>query len=135
MPGPLKNARRERFCQELAKGSSKIAAYEAAGYKPDRGAATNLAAKPDVAARLAELKGRAAEKAVVTVADIAAQLDEDRDFARELESPSAAVSATMGKAKVLGLVIDRQRHSFDFASLNDDDLEKLEQILAKSANP
>lgn len=107
MPGPLKNARHERFAQELAKGKSKYGAYAAAGYEPDRGAATRLSANVSIANRVAELKARAAEKTVVTVADIAQQLDEDREFARELESPSAAVTATMGKAKVLGLIVDR----------------------------
>jgi hypothetical protein len=36
------------------------------------------------------MKAKAAEKVIVTVADIAQQLDEDREFARELENPSAA---------------------------------------------
>jgi hypothetical protein len=60
-----------------------------------------------VAARLAELQERVAEKAVITAADIAAQLDEDRAFARELKQASAAVSASLGKAKVLGLIVNR----------------------------
>jgi hypothetical protein len=34
MPGPLKNARHERFAQELAKGASQAEAYARAGYKP-----------------------------------------------------------------------------------------------------
>jgi phage terminase small subunit len=55
------------------------------------------------------LKARAAEKVIVTVADIAQQLDEDREFARKLNVPAAAVSATMGKAKVLGLLEDKTR--------------------------
>jgi terminase small subunit-like protein len=107
MPGPLRNARHERFAQELAKGKSKYGAYKAAGYSPDRGAAVRLSANASIAARVADLKKKAAERTIVSVADIAQQLDEDREFARELESPSAAVSATMGKAKVLGLLVDK----------------------------
>jgi hypothetical protein len=37
MPGPLKNARHERFAQELAKGKSKLGAYTLAGYEPIEG--------------------------------------------------------------------------------------------------
>lgn len=113
MAGPLKNSRQERFAQELAKGKSQLDAYVAAGYKPDDGAACRLSGNVRVADRVAELKSRAAEKVVVTVADIAAQLDEDRDFARRVESAAAAVSATMGKAKVLGLILDKHEHSVD----------------------
>lgn len=113
MSGPLKNARHERFAQELAKGKSQVDAYAAAGYKPDRGAATRLSANVSVAARLDELKARTAEKATTTAADIAKQLDEDREFARDLRQAAAAVSASLGKAKVLGLIIDRAKVEHD----------------------
>lgn len=105
--GVLENARHERFAQELAKGKSATEAYAAAGYSPDDGNATRLTGNDRVRARLAELQSRAAEKAVVTAEDIARQLDEDRQFARENGAAAAAVSATMGKAKVLGLVIEK----------------------------
>ncbi len=62
MPGPLKNTRHERFAQELAKGSTIIGAYEAAGYKPDPGAASRLSRNANVQARCEELKARIAEK-------------------------------------------------------------------------
>lgn len=109
MPGPLKNARHEKFAQELAKGKSQVEAYATAGYEPNESHASRLVANGKVADRVSELKGKAAEKVVVTVADIAQQLDEDREFARQLENPSAAVSATMGKAKVLGLLEDKAK--------------------------
>jgi phage terminase small subunit len=109
MAGPLKNARQERFCQELAKGKSQLSAYVAAGYKRDDGAAARLSGNVRVAARVEELKARAAERAVVTAADIARQLDEDRKFARKVEQAAAAVSASMGKAKVLGLIVDKAK--------------------------
>lgn len=103
----LANARHERFAQELAKGKSAAAAYEAAGYKGDRTAASRLSTNVNVRERLAELQGKAAEKAVVTVEDIARQLDEDRAFARTNGAASAMVAATMGKAKVLGLIVEK----------------------------
>jgi phage terminase small subunit len=109
MPGPLKNARHERFAQELAKGKSQVEAYRVAGYRPNDGHAARLAGNGRIAERMAELKTRAAEKVIVTVADIAQQLDDDREFARLLKVPAAAVSATMGKAKVLGLLEDKTK--------------------------
>lgn len=106
----LDNPRHERFAQELAKGKSATEAYNAAGYQGDRTAASRLSTNVNVQSRLAELQSRAAEKAVVTVEDIARQLDEDRTFARENGAAAAAVSATMGKAKVLGLVVEKSEN-------------------------
>ncbi len=111
MPGPLKNERHERMAQELAKGTPQFEAYRAAGFRGGKQVASELAARADVRARVAELLERGAKRAEITVADIARQLDEDRDFAREKLAPAAAVSATLGKAKVLGLIVDRQEHT------------------------
>lgn len=69
--------------------------------------ASELMANPMVAARLAELQERAAEKALVTVASITAELNEARDLARQLENPTAMTTAVMGKAKVNGLLVDK----------------------------
>lgn len=103
----LKNTRYEAYAQHRAKGKTKDKSYALAGFKPHRSNARRLDCRPEVQARIAELQGKAAEKAVTTVADIAKQLDEDRAFARTKEQASAAVSATMGKAKVLGLIVDK----------------------------
>ena len=107
----LTNARYERFAQELAKGRTADEAYVRAGFSKNRGNASRLKSNESVAARIAEIQGKAAEQAIVTVNDIVAQLDEDRLFARELEAPAAAISATMGKAKVLGHLSDKIEHT------------------------
>lgn len=107
----LDNARHERFAQELAKGKSQIEAYTIAGFKPNDGHAARLAGNGRVAARVTEILAGAARRAEITIYDIADQLDEDRQFARELEVPGAAITATMGKAKVLGLLVDRAEHT------------------------
>lgn len=52
---PLSNPRHERYAQELAKGKSKVEAYEEAGYSRDRGNAVRLTANDSVQKRLAEL--------------------------------------------------------------------------------
>ncbi len=103
----LDNSRHEAFAQHLAKGKSATEAYEKAGYKGDRTAASRLSTNVNVQRRVAELQEKAAERTVVTVEDIARQLDEDRAFAVKTGAASAAVSATLGKAKVLGLIVDK----------------------------
>lgn len=133
MAGPLKTKGRETFAQELAKGTPQAEAYAKAGFRGGKTAAANMAARPDVKARVAELLQRAANRAEVTVADIARQLDEDRDFARDLKAPSAAVQASMGKAKVLGLIIERHRHGLDLSGATDEELEILERLFARSS--
>jgi phage terminase small subunit len=72
--------------------------------------ACKLLADANVSLRVAELKAEHAERHKFTINDMVAQLDEDREFARELETPSAAVSASMGKAKVLGFLTDKGDH-------------------------
>jgi hypothetical protein len=127
--GALKNARHERFAQELAKGKSQVDAYAAAGFKPNRSHAARLVANGNISARIEELKEKAAEKAAITAADIAKQLDEDREFARQNTHSGAAVQATMGKAKVLGLIKDRHEHSgpnggpIPYRELSDEEVE------------
>ncbi len=59
----MENPRHEIFAQQLAKGKSAEAAYAAAGYKRDRGAASRLSAKVNIQARVAELLERGAAKA------------------------------------------------------------------------
>lgn len=138
MPGPLKNARHERFAQELAKGKSQVDAYAAAGYKPDRGAATRLSAKVSVAERARELKARAAERTVITVENLTERLlaiaakGENKEDAPLL---SVARAAIMDAAKLNGLIIDRSKFGIDLSGLSDEDLDALDRILGKGSNP
>jgi hypothetical protein len=61
-----------------------------------------------VAARLRELQEVTAAKAEVTRESILAELEEARLMAKDNGQPAAAVSASMGKAKLVGLVVDRK---------------------------
>ena len=133
----LKNAKHELFAQGVAKGLSATEAYEKAGYKPHQPSASRLLSNAMVERRIDELKAKAAERAITTVEDIARQLDEDRQFARQNGSAAAAVSATMGKAKVLGLIVEKQDHTSSDGSMSPRALtsEELEKELASRGLP
>jgi phage terminase small subunit len=113
--------KQERFCQlyvELGNGSEAYRqAYDAKRMKPESIAvqASKLLTHPKVALMVAQLKADAAERHVVTVDRIREMLLEDRLFARELETPAAAVSATMGLAKLYGFLKDKVEHSGDMS--------------------
>jgi phage terminase small subunit len=99
----LKNPKHERFAQELAKGETADEAYQLAGYSENRGNAVRLKANESVMKRVKELQSRAADKAVVTIQTLTQELEEARALALKEGQPSAAVSATLGKAKLHGI--------------------------------
>ena len=114
MTAPLKNARHERFAQELAKGKSQVEAYEAAGYAPDRGAATRLSANVSVQARVEHLKAGAAKRAEITAASLAERLLRIADKAEAKEDApmlSVARASITDAAKLLGLVKTKHEHT------------------------
>lgn len=106
----LKDAKRERFAQEVAKGKTQLEAHKIAGYKPNEGNAGTLANRPDVSARIRELNSRGAARAEVTIESIYRELEEARGLARQTKQSSAMVSATMGKAKIARLLDDVTKH-------------------------
>ncbi|RKJ96646.1 terminase small subunit [Alicycliphilus denitrificans] len=75
--------------------------------------ASALLKKGDVRVRVEELKARAVERHDITVDDLIRELEEARTAALTTEKPQAAamVAATLGKAKLLGLITDRQEHT------------------------
>ena len=103
----LRNQRRELFCQEIAKAKTATEAMAIAGYSDPRNS-TRLMKNDEVRGRVEELQERGAALAEVTVASLVADLESDRQLARKLGQVGPAVSATMGKAKILGLIIDRR---------------------------
>lgn len=60
----LKNPRHELFAQNVAKGMTLEAAYEAAKFKPHRGNAATLRAKQIISERISELQAQIAQKVV-----------------------------------------------------------------------
>lgn len=132
----LKNAKHELFAQALAKGKTQREAYIGAGYKYDEANAGRLTKNDGVAARVAELQGKVAAKVAVTVESLAAELEEARTAAVKSGQNSAAVQATLGKAKLFGLGVENRKVSGTMTvltitpkhldGLSEDDLAKLE---------
>lgn len=115
---PLKNARHERFAQELAKGKSATEAYALAGFKSNDGNAARLKGNDRILQRLSELQGNASKKAEITVQSLADELEEARAIAIAEKQSSAAVSATMGKAKLFGLGVEKRQVSGTLQLIN-----------------
>jgi len=72
--GPLKNNRHEKFALALTQGRSAVTAYVEAGYRRNRSHASRLAASAGIQARVQELQAAAAEKVIITKAEILQEL-------------------------------------------------------------
>ena len=105
--------KREKFVQAYIETGNASEAYRRAlnaeKMKPEviHVKASELLADGKVKVRVDELKAEHAERHNVTVDDIREMLLEDRKFAREMETPAAAVTATMGLAKLYGHLRDK----------------------------
>lgn len=117
----LGNARHERFAQELAKGKSASQAYEDAGYKPNRQAASRLLSNVDIEHRLSELKQQGAIQTGFTLERISQMMIEDREFARENGQAGPAGQATERLAKLHGHYVEKQEHTHH--TVSDEPLE------------
>lgn len=86
-------------------------AYNAENMKPETvtNEAYKLLQSPDISAMVDDLKAEARQRHRVTVDDLLHELEQVRAVALAAPTPqsSAAVSATMGKAKMLGLLVDK----------------------------
>lgn len=105
------NARQERFCLYLVEGLPQSRAYIDAGYVARGNAAEVAAARlfrnVQVQSRIAELQAAAARRSEITVDDLVAELESMRKLAMACKNPAAGVAAVMGKAKLLGLIVDK----------------------------
>lgn len=107
----LKNARHEKFAQELAKGKTADEAYQLAGFKPNRGNAARLNANESIRARVEELASRGAEKAEWTAADRLSALKTIFDKTATAD-PRVAISAIAEANKMQGSYApERREHS------------------------
>lgn len=125
----LRNSRREKFAQEFAKGKSATEAMALAGYSDPRNS-TRMTKNDEIRRRVHEIQNRGAARAEVSVASLVQEFDDARKLAMERGQASAAVAATMGKAKITGLMVDRAEvgNAGDF-----DSMDSITEILAKVA--
>jgi len=70
-------------------------------------AASRVLADGKVAARVMKLQDQARERTMVTLESITAELDENRSIAAKLDQPAAMNTATIGKAKLHGLLVEK----------------------------
>jgi len=105
----LDNAKHERFAQALARGATADEAYVEAGYSANRGNATRMKANESILERARELQAKGADLTLVTIQSLTDELEEARLGAATAGQHAAAVSATMGKAKLHGLLIDKKQ--------------------------
>lgn len=109
--------KREKFCMAYVETGNASEAYRqafnAAKMKPEsiHSKASELLANGEVTARVEELKAKHAARHEITVDRIKELLIEDREFARKCETPAAAVSATMGLAKLYGHLREKVEHT------------------------
>jgi ABC-type transporter Mla subunit MlaD len=129
----LQNPRHERYAQlifiSLCNGDPKTysasRAYIAAGYTArdlDRNHRSAQASSSRLLSRVIhrvrELQAQAAERSQENADKIVRELNELRVEAKAKEAYSAAVSAVMGKAKVLGIIDKPQTNTIDFVTAN-----------------
>lgn len=134
--------KQEKFCNlyiELGNASEAYRqSYNCEKMKPEsvNNKAYELLKKVEITARLDELRAKHAERHNINVDDLIKELEEARQAALGAMTPqaSAAVGATMGKAKLLGLIVDKSENKHDVKvdevkDLTDDELKsELEKL-------
>jgi phage terminase small subunit len=109
--------KQERFCLKYIETGNAAEAYrlsyDAENMKPVtiRRKAAELLENGKITARVRALQERALERHDVTVDTITAELEEARTKGLALNQVSAAVSASLGKAKIHGLLIEKNEHT------------------------
>lgn len=133
--------KQQRFVVEYLKDQNATQAAIRAGYSEGtaKQQGSRLLTNADIAAEVNKGQRRVAKKAEVTVDTLAAELDEARRAAMKRNQSSAAVQATMGKAKLYGLGVEHRRLSGtlqvvnvtieDLKGLTKDELDVLEAAL------
>ena len=105
--------KREKFCLAFVETGNASEAYRIAFNttnalpKTINENACRLLAGSKVKARVAELQAEHTKRHEITIDKLRDMLLEDRTFARDLESPASAVSATEKLGKLYGLFTDK----------------------------
>ena len=147
--GTLANPRHEKFARLVwaasAKDYRRALAYLAAGYRakldlsdpsksyPADQAASRLAKNVKVKARIQEIAAMAAKRHEISEDSLLEELEQARLAALENQQASAAVAATMGKAKLCGMLVERKETGKpgDFDNMS---IEELRAFLEQDKN-
>ena len=106
----LENVNHEAFCLEIAEGKTLLEAHKAAGYAPDAGNAKRLAKRPEVRARIAELRQEAAEFANVRRVRVVLEVDRvGRANIRDFYEPELDEQGAPTKRMKLKSILDLPR--------------------------
>jgi|TARA_R110002050_G_scaffold207869_2_gene343952 phage terminase small subunit len=106
-------ARQLKFTREYAVDGNGTQAAIRAGYAPKsaRIEASRLLTNVNVGNAVAKFQEKHRLKTEVTIESLAAELEHDRDRARQLDQTSVAVQATMHIAKLHGLEINKNENN------------------------
>ncbi|MCD0280476.1 terminase small subunit [Xanthomonas melonis] len=133
--------KQQRFVAEYLKDQNAAQAAIRTGYseKTAKQQGSRLLTVPAIAAAVRAGQKRVAAKAEVTVDSLLAELEQARRLALKEKQASAAVTATLGKAKLAGLLVEKRHHTgaigtYDLSKITDHDLDRLEQILGPLAD-
>jgi phage terminase small subunit len=107
--GDKLTARQLKFTREYAVDGNGTQAAIRAGYAPNSAQmqSSRLLSKDMVGKSVAKFQERHRKRAEVTIESLAAELEHDRDRARQLDQTATAVTATVQIAKLYGLDINR----------------------------
>lgn len=123
--------KQERFAQEyVATGNASEAYRRSYNVKPTtkdsttHSVASRLLADSQVRARVEQIKSSIVQRHQLTIDDILDELEEAREMGKVTQQSSTMVSASMGKAKLLGLIVDRKEITVHgmISAMTDDEL-------------
>jgi len=116
--------KQEAFAQAIAKGASASEAYrEAFDVAADTKIATinnsayKLTSKPDISARIDQLKAEVAERTKITLQGHLEALGSLRNLAAKKGQYAAAITAEIARAKAAGILVDRVENSITVNSI------------------
>ena len=111
--GDKLTAKQLKFTREYAKDGNGTQAAIRAGYSPNSAQmqSSRLLSKDMVGKSVAKFQEQHREKIEVTIESLAAELEHDRERARQLDQTSVAVQATMHIAKLHGLEINKNENN------------------------
>lgn len=123
--------KQEKFCQEyIATGNASEAYRRSYNVKPTtkdssvNQQASALLADLRISSRVEQIKASIVQRHQLTIDDILDELEEAREMGKVTQQSSSMVSASMGKAKLLGLIVDRKEITVHgmISAMTDDEL-------------